>query len=546
MVKPVAKHIGRWGVPLKPVEVSGSAEAFLVEQVGVPSRTSEVPSLKRILPGEPNLSEADLASLIKVVGEGAVSVDPADRAAHSLGCSLTDYLHVRAIDEIAAPDAIVRPASRSEVLELLRICGRKRIDVVPFGGGTSVVGGVATLNGDDRSQIAIAFDNMANVVSISDIDCTATVQPGITGPVLERILDARGFTLGHLPQSWERATIGGYVATRSAGQASTGYGRADEMVESLTVATPRGEMQLGRAPKSAAGPDLRQLFIGSEGVLGLVTEVTMRIRHKPAYEKYEGLMFPDFESGSTAYRQLAQAGLTADVMRLSDASETQTTLKMSGPSGRTKEAFEKYLEIRKVSGGCLAILGWEGHSRRAVSARRSAAWSILRKHGAASLGGSVGAAWRKHRFEGAYLRDELLDRGYIVETLETASHYSKIPELKAAVEQSLQDSLSRPGQGVHIMCHISHVYETGCSLYFTVIALAEEDAVSQWRAAKNAATGSIMANAGTVTHHHAVGTDHAPWMSYEIGDQGIKILRAVKKTVDPKGILNPGKLIPKS
>jgi alkyldihydroxyacetonephosphate synthase len=544
MVKPVAKHVGRWGVPLKSVDIGGAAEEFLVEQVGLPTHTSAVPPLASMLPGKTNMSEPDLALLRNVVGQSAVSTDPADRATHSVGCSLTDYLRLRGGEEIPTPDAIVRPADKSQVLELLRICGRQRIDVVPFGGGTSVVGGVSTYTGDGRSQIAVAFDNMANVVEISDINCAATVQPGITGPVLERVLDARGFTLGHFPQSWERATIGGYVATRSAGQASSGYGRADEMVESLTVATPQGELTLGRAPKSAAGPDLRQLFIGSEGILGIVTEVTLRIRHKPAHDKYEGLMFPDFESGANAFRQVEQAGFAANVMRLSDESESRTTLKMSGPSGRTKQAFEKYLDLRNVSGGCLAILGWEGNSRRAMSARRTAAWSILRKHGAVSLGSSVGAAWRKHRFEGPYLRDELLDRGYIVETLETASHYSDIPELKSAVERSLLDSLSKPGQGVHVMCHISHVYETGCSLYFTVIAVAEEDAVSQWRGAKQAATEAIMSNSGTVTHHHAVGIDHVTWMSDEIGEQGIRVLQAVKETVDPRGVLNPGKLIP--
>ncbi len=539
-----ATTFARWGTPPRPVELSESAEQFLTSTLGNPAPRPARPASDLVLPPSRLKSEA-LTALAAVVGPDAVSTAAGDRWGHSAGCSLTDYLHLRQadLDPRAIPDAVVRPASHEQVRELLALCANQGILVVPFGGGTSVVGGVTAAT--DRPRIAIAFDQMADVVSIDDDSMTATVQPGITGPVLERILATRGLTLGHLPQSWERATIGGYAATRSAGQASTGYGRSDEMVESLRVATPMGELTLGRGPRSAAGPDLRQLFIGSEGALGVITEVTLRVRHLPTVTRYEGVMFPSYEAGVAAFRDLAQHRATADVMRLSDTAETAATLAMSGPKGRSGELFERYLSLRNVDGGCMAIMGWEGYSRRFVSARRSAAWSVMKDHKPATLGPTVGSSWRKHRYDGPYLRDVLLDRGFLVETLETATHWSSLHRLREAVADALTGALRvADGHDPYVMSHISHVYETGGSLYFTVITAADDDPVAQWAAAKVAAMDAIAAAGATITHHHAVGRDHAPWLEAEIGLEGVRLLRGIKALVDPQGVLNPGVLVP--
>lgn len=531
-----------WGTPVHPVELSDVALAFLTETLGEPQPTPARPPADVAIP-DPQLDTAALAELADIVGAGGVSTSGADRLGHATGCSLTDYLKLRAAHPDSIPDAVLRPSDHQQVRDLLAHCSERGIVVIPFGGGTSVVAGVSRPD-EAGAAVAVSLDRMADIIDIDDVSLTATVQPGIVGPTLERILGTKGLTWGHIPQSWERANVGGYIATRSAGQASTGYGRSDETVESLRVATPTGELTLGKGPKSAAGPDLRQLFIGSEGALGIITEVTLRIRRQPAVRKYEGLMFPGYAEGVAAFRELAQAHLTADVMRLSDPPETTANLAMSGPQGRLGDVFERYLEARKVSGGCMAILGWEGHSKAMLKARRHAAWQIMRKHGAATLGGSVGSSWKRHRFDGPYLRDALLDRGFIVETLETAAHWRSLDVVRQAVEDGIRGELHTDHSEAYVMSHVSHVYETGASLYFTVIAPAEPDPVGQWARAKKAAMAAIVTTGATITHHHAVGRDHLPWLQDEIGAEGVRLLRGIKDLVDPAGIMNPGVLVP--
>ncbi len=411
---------------------------------------------------------------------------------------------------------------------------------MPFGGGTSVVGGVRPDAGARSGVVAISFDRMAELLEVDTVSGTARVQPGMTGPVLERLLAARGLTWGHVPQSWERASIGGYVATRSAGQSSTGYGRSDATVEAMVVATPRGTLRLGRAPSSAAGPDLRALFLGSEGVLGIITEVTLRVRRAPSTRWFEAIMLPDLESGLAAFRELAQSRASADVMRLSDLAETRATMHMSGPTGRTASAMAAYLKVRRVTDGTMAILGWDGTSASQVRARRSMAFDVLRRHGAASLGRGAGESWLRHRFEGPYLRDTLMDQGYLVETLETATSWSGLAELREAVTGALARSLGHS----YVMAHVSHVYETGASLYITALASADPDQAARWRAAKHAASEVIVAHRATITHHHGIGRDHAPWLEAEVGPVGVDLLRTVKAHLDPDGILNPGVLLP--
>jgi alkyldihydroxyacetonephosphate synthase len=519
------------------------ARAFLRSELGPASPRPAGPVSAVVLP-EPAMSPAAAKALSDAVGPAHVDGSREARLAHCGGSSLSDLLARRHGRRLAAPDAVLRPGSHDEVLAVLRACAEHDVAVVPFGGGTSVVGGVAPDPGDHHAVVAVAFDRLAELVAVDEVSMLAAVQPGITGPVLERLLGARGLTWGHLPQSWERASIGGYLATRSAGQASTGYGRSDETVESLVVATPSGALRLGRGPSSAAGPDLRQLFLGGEGVLGIITEAVLRVRRLPAWEHYEGMMLPSFGDGLAAFRELAQAGLTATVMRLSDEAETVTSLTMSGPGGRTGEAFGRYLRARGVAQGCLVVLGWEAGSARAGKARRDAAHAVLRRHGAVALGSRVGRSWRAHRFGGPYLRDELLDAGYLVETLETATHWSALPQLHDDLTGAVRDALATQQHPAYVMAHVSHVYETGASLYVTALAAAGEDPASLWAAAKRAAGDTIAASGATITHHHAVGADHAPWLQPEIGDLGVQVLAAVKGAVDPQGILNPGKLLP--
>jgi len=531
----------RWGTPKEPVTLQPDMREFLREHVGIANPWLAQGPDQWVL-SEGRVKADDLAALASVVGDDHVATDRASRLAHLGGASYTDYARRRSGDAADAPDAVVSPHTHEQVVDVLRLCSARGIAVVPLGGGTSVVGGLRA----GRPHIALSLRRMISLVDLDTTSAIAHVEPGITGPRLEALLAARGFTLGHLPQSWQRASIGGYIATRSSGQASTGYGRSDDMVESLTVATPAGSIDLGRGPSSAAGPDLSELFVGSEGSLGVITRVGLRVRRLPEERIYEGVLLPDFAAGREAFREAAQSRATADVMRLSDADETRTTLLMSAPGGLMGAALARYLRVRgvDVDRASLAILGWEGVDRDMTRDRRSATWRVLKRHGAVSLGRRAGQSWRRHRFEGPLLRDTLMDAGYLVETVETATSWAGLPALHDAVVAALSRALG-PRPGPYVMSHVSHVYETGASLYTTVIAVADQsDPVGQWARAKRAVTDAIAAEGATITHHHAVGRDHAPWLVGEIGPLGIDVLRSVKQQVDPEGVMNPGNLLP--
>ncbi|MFI1913601.1 FAD-binding oxidoreductase [Nocardia sp. NPDC020380] len=471
------------------------------------------------------------AGLVAVVGAGNVSADHRDRLRHAGGKSTPDLLRRRADGEQDAPDAVLFPADHAEVLALLEYCSAHAIAVVPFGGGTSVVGGLDPVRGAFDAVLAVDLRRLDTLTRVDPVSSTATLGAGLTGPQAEELLGAHGLSLGHFPQSFEYASIGGFAATRSSGQASAGYGRFDDMIQHLRIATPQGTLDLGRAPASAAGPDLRELFSGSEGTLGIITEVTLRVHPVPETTAYQAWSFPDFATGAAALRSVIQAGAAPTVMRLSDEAETGLNLARAGDIGGAPV------------GGCLAVTTFEGTAAH-VAARSAEAAGLLAAAGGTALGETPAKEWEHGRFSAPYLRDALLDAGILCETLETATSWSNLAELKAKVTAALTESLAVQGAPVLVMCHISHTYPTGASLYFTIVGKQADDPIAQWAQAKQAAGDAIIAASGTITHHHAVGADHRPWMTAEIGDLGVQVLRAVKQTVDPAGILNPGKLIP--
>ncbi|WP_158842587.1 FAD-binding oxidoreductase [Saccharothrix deserti] len=484
---------------------------------------------------ESALSGAAHAALDAVVGPGYVRVDRDSRLGRAGGLSYVDLLRQRGDGDLAVPDAVVLPASPGQVVEVLKTCVEHDVAVVPFGGGTSVVGGVNALRGDKAAVIALDLNRLDELVSVDPVSRLAVLQAGLPAPQAERALAAHGLTIGHVPQSYERATVGGFAATRSAGQASSGYGRFEDVVEGVRLATPVGEWRLGGAPASAAGPDLKQLVVGSEGAFGVITEVTLRVRPRPEVERYEGFVVDGWARGSAVVRGLAQRRVLADVTRLSDVDETGVSLAMTG--GWKINALKAYLKARGVRRPCLLILGWHGASEAEVKRKRA---ETLRGLKLVSLGTALGEAWRHGRFNGPRQRDALMEVGVCVETLETATHWSKVSELRTAVREALVDAL---GECV-VMCHISHAYETGASLYFTALAARDvADPIGQWQVAKAAASEAIT-GLGTISHHHAVGADHVPYLEAEIGALGVDVLAAVKRTLDPTGVLNPGKLIP--
>jgi alkyldihydroxyacetonephosphate synthase len=490
---------------------------------------------------ESALPAAAREALCAVVGEQHVRTGRDDRLGRAGGLSYVDLLRHRGIGELPVPDAVVTPANPAQVQEVVEVCSTHGVGLVPFGGGTSVVGGVAALRGDKAAVVVLDLMRLDELVTVDPVSRLAVFQAGVVAPEAERLLAEHGLTLGHVPQSFERATIGGFAATRSSGQASSGYGRFEDMVEGVRMATPRGEWRLGAAPASAAGPDLRELVVGSEGAFGVITEVTVRVRELPTVRRYEGFVLDGWEAGAAAVRELAQRRVLADVTRLSDPHETDVAFSLSG--GWKTTLVRKYLRLRGILEPCLLILGWEATSDEELALRKRMTLRALRGHRLVSLGTAAGESWRHGRFAGPRQRDALLDKGVCVETLETAAYWGKLSALRTAVRGALIESLSAPGRSPVVACHVSHAYETGASLYFTVLVpRADDDPESQWRQAKAAACEAI-GPLGTITHHHAVGVDHAPYLPTEIGSMGIDVLAAVKHTLDPEGVLNPGKLL---
>jgi alkyldihydroxyacetonephosphate synthase len=483
------------------------------------------------------------AALAAAVGADHVRLDTESRVRRAAGRNYPDIFRLRSGDASGAPDAVVLPGSEDEVAAALAVCARERIAVVPFGGGTSVVGGVEPLR--DGLAAAIALD-LARLdgLTVDRQSLTATIGAGLSGRRAEARLQARGLTLGHFPQSFEYGSVGGYVATRSAGQASTGYGRVDKLVVGLRLVAPAGELVVAPMPASAAGPSLRELVVGSEGVLGVITEVTLAVRPMPPARRYEGWSFRSFDAGCDAFRALEHEQAAPDVARLSDEEETRLAMALSSHGGLSERAGRAYLRARGHDRGCVVIVGYEGEERR-VEARAADGARVLGAHGGLRLGSRPGRSWLRSRYLGPYLRDVLIGMGVMVETLETATTWSRLGELHDAVTRALQDALRSRGTAPLVGCHVSHLYPTGASLYFTFMARAERGAeLHQWRGAKEAASQAIVTHGGTITHHHAIGHDHVEWMRDEVGELGVGVLRAVKARLDPEGIMNPGKLIP--
>jgi alkyldihydroxyacetonephosphate synthase len=518
-------HWSRWGDPEKAAALPAEARALVDAFLGTADTPAVAPADVRL---SAPLADDLVAELAAIVGPDQVRTDHQTRLRRTRGKSTPDLLKVRSGDGTDSPDAVVRPADAGQVEAVLQWCVRRHVAVVPFGGGTSVVGGLAARREGFAGVVALDLVRMDRLIAVDRVSMTAVLEPGLRGPEAEALLAAEGLMLGHFPQSFEYATIGGFAVTRSSGQSSAGYGRFDELVVGLTMVTPIGVLDLGSSPANAAGPDLRELVMGSEGAFGVVTAVRLRVRPLPATKVYEGWRFASFAAGASAMRTLAQADLLPTVLRLSDENETAINLTSPDEVGAG------------ASGGCLLITGYEG-TPAAAQARRTAVSALLAEAGGEPLGEERGAAWAHGRFSGPYLRDALLDVGVLVETLETVTFWSNLDHVYAAVKDALTAKL---GEATMVLCHISHVYPTGASLYFTVATRQAEDPLAQWTAAKGAASTAMVAAGASITHHHAVGRDHLPWLAEEIGPVGVEVLRAVKSRLDPTGVLNPGILIP--
>ncbi len=525
-----------WGDERIEKPLPKQAETLLEQLVGPGTPPVNV-SLEKMLG---NVPEANLPE-----PSGNISTAARDRFEHAHGQSMPDWVAMRFGTLKRFPDAVAYPTSESEVEDVFTFADKQKMIVIPYGGGTSVVGHLDVPE-TDAPVLSLSLERLNGLIEFDHHNRLATFGAGVKGPDLEAALRANGYTLGHYPQSYDYSTLGGWVVTRSSGQQSLYYGRIEEMFASGTALTPRGKIEFPPYPASAAGPDLRQILLGSEGRMGVLTRATVRIKRIPEKDDVYGVFFPTWEAAVHAVRELVAADLPLSMIRTSNPNETYTNLFLAGHETQI-DLLKRYLRMRGLYDAvfCMTLIGFIGPSRQ-VAAGKQQARRIIRKYKGVTVGKSMGDAWKKNRFLAPYLRNTLWDKGYAVDTLETATTWNKVTPTMKAIESAIANALEEYGETVHVFTHLSHVYSSGSSIYTTYlfrIADTPEETMERWRKIKASASREIVRAGGTISHQHGVGTDHRQYLAAEKGELGIDMLKNIFSHIDPQQRMNPGKLI---
>ncbi|MEO7066175.1 MAG: FAD-binding oxidoreductase [Rhodanobacter sp.] len=523
-----------WGDDTVAMDLPTGAATFLADLIGT---------------GTP-LPDKDLAQVLATVPTSRLPPHPLinaaaeDRVRHARGQSLPDWLAMRSGEFGIFPDGVAYPETAAHIRELLGWASVHDVVVIPYGGGTSVLGHI-TPRADLRPILTLSLERMNQLVDVDEASLLATFGPGANGPQVESQLRARGFTLGHFPQSWELSTLGGWVAARSSGQQSLRYGRIEQLFAGGTLETFAGPLTIPTFPASAAGPDLREIVLGSEGRFGVISQVKVRITPLAEQESFYAVFLPNWAQAINAVRELVQARIPLSMLRLSNAVETQTQLMLAGKP-RPIAWLEKYLALRGAGEGkCMLTFGITGNRPQNAASLRQAK-KRLKHFGGVFTGTLLGRKWAEHRFAFPYLRDSLWSAGYAVDTLETATDWSNVDDLLRRMESSLRERLTPTGERVHVFTHLSHAYGEGCSLYTTYVfrpGASYAEALARWHQLKHAASQAIVEHRGTISHQHGVGHDHAPYLHVEKGELGMATLRALSTHFDPEQRLVPGVLI---
>jgi alkyldihydroxyacetonephosphate synthase len=523
-----------WGDESIEFALNADALAFLAQRIGV---------------GRPG-TEASLAQACAQIGASRltahprIDTSPEVRLRNALGQSLPDWLRLRYGVIGAAPDGVAYPESAQEVRELLAYAAQHGVALIAQGGGTSVAGHLTAPVA--QPSLAVNMTRMRQMLYLDTESQLATFGAGVFGPDLEAQLRARGYTLGHFPQSFEYSTLGGWIATRSSGQQSLKYGRIEQMFRGGSLETPKGTLYLPTFPASAAGPDLREMVLGSEGRLGILTEATVRVTPAPEHEAFHAVFFPDWAAAETAVRQLVQAGLPLSMLRVSNPVETMTMLALAGHR-KMIALLEGYLSLRGCKGSkCMLMIGISGRKALARTALREALVLTL-PHGGVHVGRFMGDKWKQNRFRNVYLRNAAWQHGYAIDTVETAVDWPRVEIMMRAVEAAAVAALGQYGEQIHAYTHLSHLYPQGASVYTTFVyrlAGDYETDLARWKSLKKAASMAIVENGGTISHQHGVGSDHAPYLAAEKGWLGMSMLHSLFEHADPQRIMNPGKLAP--
>ena len=496
------------------------------------------------------LRDVELKDVIKKVPESRLSkhnlilTDAKERVTHSSGQSFADWVMFKGGEYDQFTDGVSYPENEDEVKQIIKFAKENKVSLIPYGGGTSVTGHLSPEK-SKTANLTVDMSRMNRMLSINKENFTAVFEAGIKGPDLEAALRAEGFTLGHYPQSFEYASLGGWVAARSAGHFSMGYGRIERLLQACQIETPKGSYKLLEFPASAAGPDIKELILGSEGRLGIITKCTVRIIPLPKKEIFKGAFFKDEKSAKKAVREISQNGISLTMMRLSYEKETANMLALNGES-LSLTLLNKYLKFRGFSiNKSMLLYGIVGNKSTTKSVLKRAD-RIIKKYGGIIVGETPGKHWHKKRFDLPYLRNTLWDKGYGIDTLETAIPWDMVDMTISDVEKSITNSFETIGEKVSIFTHLSHIYKTGSSIYTSYIfelGKSHKETLDKWLKVKEAVSKAIVKNKGTISHQHGIGKDHLPFLEAEKGSLGIKTIENILKTFDPDGIMNPGKLV---
>ena len=492
-----------------------------------------------------------VAALRDALKEDQFSVDKKDRLIHAAGKAFRDLFRLRRGQVDFAPDLVVFPASEDDVVAIVKAAHEHNAVLIPFGGGSNIAGCIEPKDRDGRFIVSLDMCRMHRVLAVDTKSLLARIEAGVYGPHMEEQLEAEGVTLGHFPDSFVHSTLGGWVATRSAGMQSDKYGKIEDMVIALRMVTPSGTIVTRTVPNTSNGIDVRSLCVGSEGILGVITEVTVQVHRVPEYKMFEGWLFPDFESGIHAIHECMRYGTMPVITRLNDPGKTARSAafkKVESPLKQKIGAVMKWY-LRNIKGiyftkCCMMTTAYEGdydtfHMQRRESNR------VFRKHGGVNLGEGPGNSFKEAKYDFPHVRDYLMDRGVMGDVSETSTTWENLHNLYTKTLTNIQKAIRDTGVDPWVGCHISHNYHIGASLYFTFgCRQIKGREMDQYLYIKKAAEDSFLQNGGTVSHHHAVGTEHLPWIEADLSPTGVKAVRALKDGLDPKSVMNPGKILP--
>jgi alkyldihydroxyacetonephosphate synthase len=556
---PDVKHMKWWGWGVEGVgfhhEDKPAFRPFVLNAIDLDVNTTPTSpmSLDDLPIPTPMINDQLLAELTEVVGTENVVQDDLDRIVHTYGKALRDLLRIRAGDIPRVPDVVIYPGNEAEVQLIVDRAVAADAVIIPYGGGSNISGSLHAPEDETRPVISLDLGRMNQVIDIDRESGLARIQAGAQGPDLEEQLGARGWVLGHYPDSFTHSTLGGWAATRSSGMQSDKYGDISDIARGMRVVMPGKVLQIRALPHTSTGPSVREMVLGSEGRLGVITEVTVQVHRIPEVRVILGYLFPSWESGLAAMQEISTSDAHPSITRVSDGKETAfsfaTRKKSSGISisSLISKGLMKVLQRRgwNLDEVCLSFIGYEG-GKAHVARQKKIVKHIVGKHGGILVGKGPGALYDQKKFDTPYIRDFLLDRGAIGDVSETAAPWSKLLPLYKSVIAAAEKVYAQLGVPGWIMCHLSHSYHSGACLYFTFAFKHDGvDPLGQYEPLKNAIQQAFVDSGGTLSHHHAVGTEHAAWLEQDISAPGVHMIEGLFSAMDPNSNFNPGKIIAK-